>query len=127
MSTRATRIVLAVLAATAAFVGLWAVSAPLSFYTSFPGGGHRWIAADGPYNEHLIRDVGGLYLALLALIVGAIVHPTPQITRLTGVAWLVFSIPHLVYHAWPGWARASSSASSCRCRAEVIQREMNGC
>lgn len=99
MSPRTTRIVLAVLAATAAYVGLWAVSAPLSFYTSFPGGGHRWVAADGPYNEHLIRDVGGLYLALLALIVGAIVHPTPQVTRLTGVAWLVFSIPHLVYHA----------------------------
>jgi Domain of unknown function (DUF4345) len=99
MSTRATRVVLIVLAAGAAFVGLWAVSAPSSFYTSFPGGSHRWVSADGPYNEHLIRDVGGLYLALLALAVGAIVRPTPQVTRLTGLAWVVFSVPHLAYHS----------------------------
>src|SRR5215467_4535490 len=99
MSTRATRLMLVILAAGAAFVGLWAVSAPLSFYTSFPGGSHRWVAALGPYNEHLIRDVGGLYLGLLALTLGAIVRPTPQATRLAGLAWLVFSIPHLIYHS----------------------------
>lgn len=53
----------------------------------------------GPYDEHLVRDVGGLYLSLLAVSVWAVVRPRSEITRLTGVAWLVFSLPHLAFHA----------------------------
>ena len=34
------------------------------FYDDFPGLGRSWVAADGPYNEHLVRDVGALNLAL---------------------------------------------------------------
>jgi hypothetical protein len=60
--------------------------------------GHRWLTVDGPFNEHLVRDVGTLYLALLALSVGAAVTGNPPTVRLTAVAWLVFSVPHLAYH-----------------------------
>ena len=38
--------------------GLWATLSPRSFYDEFPGGGRAWVAADGPYNEHLVRDFG---------------------------------------------------------------------
>lgn len=93
------RILLLVLALSAAYVGLWAAFAPRSFYDSFPGGGRRWVAVDGPYNEHLVRDVGSLYLALMVVSVGAAVLARPAVTRLAGVAWLVFGVPHLVYHA----------------------------
>ena len=89
----------ALLASSAAEVGLWASIAPQSFYRSFPGGGRHWVSVLGPYNEHLVRDVGGLYLSLLAISVWAVVRSQPEITRLAGVTWLVFSLPHLAFHA----------------------------
>lgn len=45
-------------------VGVWATLFPRSFYDSFPGFHRIWVGVDGPYNEHLARDVGSLYLAL---------------------------------------------------------------
>jgi hypothetical protein len=99
MGIRGMRAVAALLAVSAADVGLWASFAPGSFFRSFPGGGHHWVSAIGPYDEHLVRDVGGLYLSLLAVSVWAVVRPRPEIRRLAGVAWLVFSIPHLAFHA----------------------------
>lgn len=99
MGNRGKRAAAALLALSAADVGLWASIAPRSFFTSFPGGGHHWVSVIGPYDEHLVRDVGGLYLSLLAVSVWAVVRPRSEITRLTGVAWLVFSLPHLAFHA----------------------------
>ncbi len=93
------RILLVVTAAIGAFVGLWAASWPTSFYDSFPGLGRVWIAVDGPFNEHLIRDVGALYLALAAASIAATLTRGPEPGRVVGVAWTVFGLPHLVYHA----------------------------
>ena len=98
MHTRIKQAAAALLALTAALVGVWAEFAPLSFYRSFPLAGHPWVAPLGPYNEHLIRDVGGLYLALLVLTGWAAIRPNLGILRLTGAAWLAFSLPHLVFH-----------------------------
>jgi hypothetical protein len=54
-------------------IGAWAQFAPRSFYDSYPGLGHAWVSIDGPFNEHLVRDVGGLNLALaVVLIIAAI-------------------------------------------------------
>jgi len=53
---------------------------------------------DGRYNEHLIRDVGALNLALLVLTIGAIFVGSRAISRITAISWLVYSAPHLVYH-----------------------------
>lgn len=75
------------------------VAGAASFFTSFPGLGHYWLVGDGPFNEHLVRDVGALYLALLVLTAGAVRHPDRALVRMTGAVWLVFSVSHLVYHA----------------------------
>lgn len=99
MNLRTQRCLLAVLGLSAADVGGWALLAPRSFYESFPGLGRHWIAVTGPYNEHFVRDVGGLYLALLAITAWAALRPTPDLVRVTGLAWSVFSIAHLAYHA----------------------------
>ena len=93
------RILLGATALVGAFVGLWAATWPESFYDSFPGLGRVWIAVDGPFNEHLIRDVGALYLALAAASVAAAFTRGPEPGRVVGVAWTVFGLPHLVYHA----------------------------
>jgi hypothetical protein len=98
MSVRGQRIVLGVLLLIALVTGLWALLAPRSFYDSFPGGGGmHWVSADGPYNRHLVSDVGSMYLALAALTVAALARPA--LARLAGVVWLVFSVPHWLYHS----------------------------
>lgn len=93
------RILLGVLAVSAVPLGLWALAAPQSFFDSFPGSGRTWVAVDGPYNEHLVRDFGGLNLALaaatLAVAVWA-VHRT--LVAAVALAWLLFTVPHLAYH-----------------------------
>lgn len=99
MSMTLRRVILWATAAIGFFVGLWATTWPASFYTSFPGLGRVWIAVDGPFNEHLIRDVGALYLALAAASVAATFSRTPDAGRVVGVAWTVFGIPHLMYHS----------------------------
>jgi hypothetical protein len=98
MSVRGQRIVLGVLLLIALVTGLWALLAPRSFYDSFPGGsGLHWVSADGPYNRHLVSDVGSMYLALAALTIAALARPA--LARLAGVVWLVFSVPHWLYHS----------------------------
>jgi hypothetical protein len=98
MPERITKLVLAVLAINSAAIGLWAAFAPRAFYDNFPGGNHTWIALDGPYNEHLVRDVGELNLALTVVTVFALVLMSRQLVLATATAWLVYGVPHLVYH-----------------------------
>ena len=63
------------LALTGAVVGAWALLVPASFWSDFPGSGLGWVAAAGPYDEHLVRDVGALYLALGVVL--AVLAPVP--------------------------------------------------
>ena len=89
---------LGVLLLISLLTGLWALLAPRSFYDSFPGGSRlHWVSADGPYNRHLVSDVGSMYLALAALTVAALARPA--LDRLAGAVWLVFSVPHWLYHS----------------------------
>jgi hypothetical protein len=94
-----TRIALGYLALVALQIGVWAQLAPRSFYDDFPGLGRAWVSVDGPYNEHLVRDVGGLYLALGVLLVAAIVTLSRPLIVTASVAVLVSAVPHLLYHA----------------------------
>jgi hypothetical protein len=98
MSTRTETASLAVLTASAVYVGGWATPLPRSFYDSFPGFNRAWVAGDGPFNEHLVRDVGALYLALAVAGVLALTWRERRATLLVGAAWVAFSVPHLGYH-----------------------------
>jgi hypothetical protein len=89
---------LAALMVTGLVVGVWAAFAPRSFYDDFPGGGLEWVAADGPYNEHLVRDVGELNLALTAVTLVALLAVVRAAAVAAAVGWLVYQVPHLVYH-----------------------------
>lgn len=95
----AVRAVLAVYGAALLVTGVWAAGAPRSFYDDFPGLGRVWVAVDGPYNEHLVRDVGTLNLALAALLVVAAVRATPALVAVAAGANLVNAVPHMAYHA----------------------------
>jgi len=98
MSLQAKRVIVLMLAASAAVVGIWAAGFPVSFYNDFPLPGRRWVSTLGPYSEHLVRDVGGLYLALLVLSVYAWRRPTVAAMRMAGGAWLIFNTEHFLWH-----------------------------
>lgn len=72
---------------------------PRIFYERFPGFGMAWVAPDGPYNEHLMRDLGGVSLALIFLVFLAIARPTAYLVRGVTIAVLISQVPHFVYHA----------------------------
>ena len=93
-----TRIALGYLALVSLQIGAWAQFAPRSFYDDFPGLGRTWVSVDGPYNEHLVRDVGGLYLALAVLVIAAMITLSRGLVITASVAVLVSGVPHLVYH-----------------------------
>jgi hypothetical protein len=93
------RLALVVLTAGNLVVGLWAQAFPRSFYDDFPGMGRVWVALDGPYNEHLVRDVGGLNLALAFVAAVALVTGSVHVARVAGGAALIYGLPHFLYHA----------------------------
>ena len=69
---RAQRWALVLLCLSALAVAVPALFAPADFFRSFPLG-RGWVQALPPYNEHLTRDVGGLYLGVAVLFGGAAV------------------------------------------------------
>lgn len=79
-------------------VGVWASIAPRSFYDSFPGFGRVWVAIDGPYNEHLLRDVGALGLGLTIVILAAAWTMSRPMLLVAGAAMTAAALPHTIYH-----------------------------
>ena len=85
------------LALTGFLVGVWAQFAPQAFYDAFPGLGFAWVSLDGPFNEHFVRDVGGLNLAL-AILATAALFAGRRFAALFGLGALVYQLPHTIYH-----------------------------
>ena len=86
-----------VLGVSALFLGVYATFWPRSFYADFPNG-RGWVAADGPYNEHLVRDFGGLNLGLAVVAAIAVVVGGRWLLRAAAGSSLAFGLPHLAYH-----------------------------
>jgi hypothetical protein len=79
-------------------VGLPATFAPESFYSDFPFLRH-WVDLLPPYNEHLVTDVGGLYLGFSVLFGWAAWTLQPTLVRAVCSAWLLTAAIHLFFHA----------------------------
>ncbi len=92
------RAILVFLTLSGLLVGIWATLFPRAFYDDFPGFGRVWVAVDGPYNEHLVRDVGQFSLALAVATVFAVVTMHALVVRAVAAAWLVDAVPHFVHH-----------------------------
>jgi hypothetical protein len=80
-----------------AWIGIWATAAPRSFYDHFPGWS-SWVSPLGPYDEHLVRDVGAFQLGLLVLGLFALVTLERRVVQAALVASVVAGLPHLIYH-----------------------------
>ncbi|SNS96306.1 hypothetical protein SAMN04488107_4454 [Geodermatophilus saharensis] len=79
-------------------IGLWQAAFPESFYADFPGMGHHWVSPDGPYNEHLLRDVGLGNLAVATVALVALLTGVVWVARAAGLAVVVLDLPHQLYH-----------------------------
>ena len=93
------RVLLVIVGVGNAVVGFWAALAPHSFFDDFPGAGRHWVAVDGPFNEHLVRDVGTLNLALAAVALAALLRSSRYLVQVLAGAELVYTLPHLLYLA----------------------------
>jgi hypothetical protein len=70
---------------------------PRSFFDDFPLGRH-WISGTGDaYNEHLVRDVGGLFAAMIIVTVWTLWRRHP--TRPIATAWLIQGALHFWFHS----------------------------
>lgn len=97
-SPRSARLALGLLFLSAAVIGLTAALAPRAFYDDFPFVAH-WVDLLPPYNEHLVTDVGGLYLGFAVLFAWAAWTLDRTLVRAACVAWLLTTTIHLAFHA----------------------------
>jgi hypothetical protein len=98
MHVMAARVALVALAIGNGSAGLLARLDPRVFYDDFPFG-RSWVAADGPYNEHLVTDFGAALLAIAALCLVGVWRPTRDLVIGAAVANVVLGVFHIVYHA----------------------------
>jgi hypothetical protein len=92
------RAALWIAAASAAGVGLVAAFAPRTFYDDFPYVGH-WVDRLPPYNEHLVTDVGALYLGFALVLAWAAATLHRELVQAACWGWILFSVLHFAFHA----------------------------
>jgi hypothetical protein len=97
-SPRLARGALAVTCAYALSIGAIAAFAPRTFFDHFPFIGD-YVAMLPPYNEHLVTDVGGLYLGFAVVLGWAAWRPQRDLVRAAASGFILAAVLHLVFHA----------------------------
>ena len=97
-SPRSARAALGLLCVSALAIGVTAAFIPRTFYDDFPFL-TRWVELLPPYNEHLVTDVGGLYLGFALLFGWAAWTLERTLVRAVCIAWLLTATLHLFFHA----------------------------
>jgi hypothetical protein len=77
-------------------IGLYALFFSRDFYRDFPFG-RSW-AELGPYNEHLVTDVGALFCAMGVIALFGAARVDRRLSQAVALGWIVFTVPHLVFH-----------------------------
>lgn len=90
---RLVRGALVILAVIQWSTGVWMQFFPQSFYSDFPT-----VDLTPPFSEHLLRDFGGASLGLAVVITAAAIWMDRRLVLVALVAYLAYSIPHLVFH-----------------------------
>jgi hypothetical protein len=97
-SPQIARLALGLLFVSAASIGLTATILPHTFYDDFPFLTH-WVDLLPPYNEHLVTDVGGLYLGFAVMLGWAALTLERTLVQAVCTAWLLTAAIHLFFHA----------------------------
>jgi hypothetical protein len=80
-------------AAVELVLGLWTLAFPASFYADVPT-----VDLTPPLSEHLMRDFGGATLGLALVLAAAGIWLERRLVVIALLAYLAFSLPHLVFH-----------------------------
>ena len=81
------------LAALQTVASVWQYAFPRSFYDDFPT-----VNLDPPYNEHLITDIGGLGLALTAMLYFAAWVLDSKVVLSALIGYLIYAATHFTFH-----------------------------
>ena len=92
------RFALGLLFASSLLIGVTATVFPQTFYEDFPFVA-SWVNLLPPYNEHLVTDVGGLYLGFAVLFAWAARTLERTLIRAVCVGWILAASLHLIFHA----------------------------
>ncbi len=92
------RAALLALCAYCVFIGFTALAVPHTFFDDFPFLAH-WVERLPPYNEHLVTDVGGLYVGFAVVLGLAAWRPERNLVIAACAGFLTVAIPHLAFHA----------------------------
>jgi hypothetical protein len=84
---------LLVLAALQTLASVWQYFFPRSFYDDFPT-----VSLDPPYNEHLVTDIGGLGLALTAMLYFAAWTLERKVVLSALIGYLIYATTHFAFH-----------------------------
>lgn len=76
-----------------AVIGLWMLLLPRSFYDLPP------VSMFPPYSEHLFRDFGGANLGMAVMLGAAAFVLERRLVAAALVAYLMYTVPHFVFHA----------------------------
>ncbi|MET0989690.1 MAG: hypothetical protein ABWY54_03500 [Glaciihabitans sp.] len=87
------RVGLLLLAAVELTLGVWTTFFPRSFYDDVPT-----VDLTPPFSEHLMRDFGGATLGIAVVLAAAGIWLERRLAVVALVAYLAFSVPHLVFH-----------------------------
>ena len=74
-------------------VGVVATLTPRWFYDNVP-----WVDLAPPFAEHLMRDYGAMNLALGLVTAVAAITMDRVMVRTSLAAYLLFAVPHLIFH-----------------------------
>lgn len=91
---RTTLLLLRLLAVICFLTGAYALGAPHGFYRHVIG-----VHLLGPYNEHLLSDVGGFYLGFALVFAIAVRVPSPELVRASCAGFAVTQGAHFIWHA----------------------------
>nr|WP_062338992.1 hypothetical protein [Herbidospora sakaeratensis] len=81
------------LAALQTLVSVWQYAFTRSFFDDFPT-----VRLDPPYNEHLLSDVGGLGLALAAMLIYAAAVMERRVVLLALTGYVIYAGTHFLFH-----------------------------
>jgi hypothetical protein len=117
------RAMLVLLCAYCLGIGAVAAFAPRTFFDDFPFFAH-WVELLPPYNEHLVSDVGGLYLGFALLFGWAASTLERTLVRAACAAFLLSAILHLIFHAGhlEGFGSADGIAEIASLAALLVPR-----
>lgn len=93
----AIRICLALLGLSALALAIPASFAPEDFYTDYPFF-TALVSLLPPYNEHLVTDIGGMYLGFGIMFIWAVFKPSRQLILPLCVAWIIAQSLHFAFH-----------------------------